>query len=247
MRECDGERVAGGGKRALPVIPAGGGPEGWTAPAHERRDAAEHRRRILATARALFDARGVDAVSMHEIGRAVGVGQGTLYRRYPHKGALCGALLEESMRRLQEDLLARLGRGARPAADGPEPALAQLDYFLTRLARFNEENAALLGAVAEHGPGGRRHSVYSSPVHDLLRRTATALLRRAVAEGEIAPLDIEIAADVVLAPLTIDLYLHQRQDLGLPPERILAAARRIVFDGLRGRAVGEVAGAGAGD
>ncbi len=62
----------------------------------ERRDAAEHRRRILEAARALFATQGVDTTSMYEIARSAGVGQGTLYRRYAHKGELCGALLHEA-------------------------------------------------------------------------------------------------------------------------------------------------------
>jgi hypothetical protein len=40
---------------------------------------------------------------------------------------------------------------------------------------------------------------------------------------------------VVLAPLSIDLYLHQRHDLGYTPERISASLRQLLFDGLRAR------------
>ncbi|HZG64870.1 MAG TPA: helix-turn-helix domain-containing protein, partial [Rubrobacteraceae bacterium] len=80
----------GEGRYEIPVLDFGMLPHG------ERRDAAESRRRVLDTARELFEERGVDSVSMHEIGRAAGVGQGTLYRRYEHKGALCSALLFES-------------------------------------------------------------------------------------------------------------------------------------------------------
>jgi hypothetical protein len=63
----------------------------------ERRDAAGSRRKILGAAPRLFKSRGVDAVSMHEVGRAAGVGQGTLYRRFEHKGVLCSALLAEQI------------------------------------------------------------------------------------------------------------------------------------------------------
>src|SRR5690242_18987874 len=56
---------------------------------HERRDAAEHRQRILEVARRLFAEQGVEAVSMHQIALAAGIGQGTLYRRYANKSELC--------------------------------------------------------------------------------------------------------------------------------------------------------------
>ncbi len=35
--------------------------------------------------------------------------------------------------------------------------------------------------------------------------------------------------------VAIDLYLYQRHALGHTPERITAALRRLLFDGLRGR------------
>ena len=57
----------------------------------ERRDAAGSRRKLLGAARRLFKSQGVDAVSMHKVGRAASVGQGTLYRRFEHEGALCSA------------------------------------------------------------------------------------------------------------------------------------------------------------
>ncbi len=76
----------------------------------ERRDAAEARRRILSVARQLFAERGVTEVSMHRIGRVAGVGQGTLYRHFEHKGALCSALLAEEIGELSS---ARCSGGRR--------------------------------------------------------------------------------------------------------------------------------------
>src|SRR4028119_2393377 len=62
-----------------------------------RGDAVENRRRILEAAREAFAEGGVDGTSMHRIGQAAGVGQGTLYRHFEHKGALCSALLSEEI------------------------------------------------------------------------------------------------------------------------------------------------------
>src|SRR5919206_3528840 len=78
-------------ERAVPVLPSGS-PEKRP----ERRDAAENRKRVLGVAQRLFEEFGVEAVSMHQIAQAAGVGQGTLYRRYPHKGELCRDLLSET-------------------------------------------------------------------------------------------------------------------------------------------------------
>ena len=73
---------------------------------HERRDAAEHRRRILDVAQRLFAQHGVDAVSMHQIALAAGIGQGTLYRRYRHKGELCMDLMREHHEQFAEEVAA---------------------------------------------------------------------------------------------------------------------------------------------
>ena len=192
----------------------------------ERRDASENRRRILAAARVLFAERGVDQVSMHEIAKVAGIGQGTLYRRYAHKGLLSIALLDENLRQHHAEVTARL-------ADPDVSALAHLDYFLTSHVGFTEANAPLLGAMADAACGERRADAHENPFHAWLHATVSALLDRAVAGGEIPPLDIAPAADIILAPLAIDTYIAQRQGRGYPAERILAAIRRVIFDGLR--------------
>ena len=192
----------------------------------ERRDAVSSRRKILAAARGLFKERGVDAVSMHEVGRAAGVGQGTLYRRFEHKGAVCSALLGEEIEDFYEEIWERLEAEDRPA-------LARLAWFLDRLAGFNERNAALLGAIRDAAGGGRRVEMYRNPFYGWLRATVLALLRRAEEGEEIRPgLDLECAADTLLAALNIDLYLYQRRELGMSRGRIVAALGT-VLDSMR--------------
>ena len=192
----------------------------------ERRDAAESRRRILAAARGLFEEKGVDAVSMHQIGRRAGVGQGTLYRRYGHKGALCSELLGEEIRGFREEARAR-------AEDEEQPVLSRLVWLLDRLALFNEENAPLLGAIRDAAGGERRMGMYKSPFYGWLRATVAALLSRAVERGEASPdLDAECVADFLLAALNVDLYLYQRQELGMSRERVMGALETLL-GGLR--------------
>lgn len=193
----------------------------------ERRDAAEHRLRILSVARDLFASQGVNATSMAEIARAAQVGQGTLYRRYAHKGELCMALIDDNLRRFQEDMQARL------VSVGGGAALEQLEFLLLRLAAFNEENAPLLGAIGDAACGERRTAVYQSPLYTWLRAMVVLLLQRALERSETAPLDVEASADAVLAPLAIDLYLYQRHALGFTPDRITRSLHRLIFDGLR--------------
>lgn len=187
----------------------------------ERRDAAESRRKVLDAARRLFEERGVDSVSMHEIGRVAGVGQGTLYRRFEHKGALCSALLGEEIENFQSESQRRIGsRGS---------ALGRLKWFLGRLARFNDENAPLLGAVRDAAGGGRRVEMHRNPFYEGLRERVSDLLGEALEGGEIqAGLDVECVADTLLAALNIDLYLYQRRELEMSRERIVESLRFMV-------------------
>jgi AcrR family transcriptional regulator len=194
----------------------------------ERRDAAENRQHVLAAAQRLFAARGVTAVSMDEIAREAGVGKGTLYRRYAHKGDLCQALLDDNTRRMQASVLDGL-------RDRGRSALQQLDSFLAHLFAHNEENAELLSAISDAAFGLRRENFYRSAPYQWQRLMVVGFLRRAVAEGECAKLDIEYLADTILAPLDIDLYLFQRRTLGISQERIVAGAQRLLRDGIRRR------------
>lgn len=191
-------------------------------PAPERRDVARNRGRILAAARALFEERGVVNVTMEDIARAAGVGKGTLYRRFPHKGLLCYALLDEPARKLQAETLESLGgTGAGP--------VEKLCLFLDGLVRFTDANLDLLYGGHETLDGTERLAHYAQPSYGWLRVTVLGLLRAAQREGEVdANLDAEYAADALLAPLGIDLFYHQRRVLGLSVERMSAGLRSLV-------------------
>lgn len=197
------------------------------APLPERRDAAEHRQHILAVARRLFAAHGVDAVSMHQIAQEAGVGQGTLYRRFAHKGALCMALLGENVVRAHGELCRYLDTCGLATS-----SQAQLAHVLSLHVAFNEENAPLLRAVAEAACGPRRAMHYHNPFYALMHGIIATLLERAVALGELSGLDTAFTADAILAALAIDLYLYQRTELGFTPERITQAVQRLYIDTL---------------
>lgn len=194
----------------------------------ERRDAADSRKRILAAARDLFATRGVASVGMQEIARAAGLSQGTLYRRYAHKGELCRELLGAAIMSFQQGMVA-------PLSVMDEPALSRLAVLLDGIIHFTESHASLLLAIDEAASGARRGSAFTHPLYIWLWETTTDLLEEAVAQGEAVPLEIDCAADLVLAPLAIDSYLHLRHDRGCSPEQISATARRLLIEGLRSR------------
>ena len=188
----------------------------------ERSDAARNRRRILRTARSLFEERGVTCVTMEEVARASGVGKGTLYRRFPHKGFLCQALLDEPTRHLQEQTLEVLREPGMTAVE-------KLDAFLDRLVAFTAENLDLLYGGNEPLCGADRLERFSHPAYDWRRSTVLGLLRAAAGEGHVdGGLDLEYLAAALLAPLDVDLFYYQHRVQGLSAERISGGLRALV-------------------
>lgn len=147
-----------------------------------RADAERNRRRLIETAWAVFAERGLDA-PLDEIARRAGVGNATLYRRFPQRRDLVGTLFVETLREVvaaAEDALAE-----------PDPWRAFVDHllFLGELQAGNRALAELLSATM-------------SEVDELddLRDTAfdclTALIDRAKAAGVLRD-DVD-HADIVL-------------------------------------------------
>jgi AcrR family transcriptional regulator len=188
----------------------------------ERRDAARNRRAILDTARTLFGERGVTCVTMEEVARSSGVGKGTLYRRFPNKGFLCQALLDEPTRNLQQQTLEIL---REPGLS----ALEKLDAFLGSLVVFTADNLDLLYGGHEPLCGADRLERFSHPAYDWRRSTVLGLLRGAVREGGVENgLDLEYLAAALLSPLDVDFFYYQHRVRGLSVQRISRGVRSLV-------------------
>lgn len=187
----------------------------------ERRDAAENRQRVLGVARRLFEEHGVESVSMHQIAQAAGVGQGTLYRRYPHKGELCRDLLSETFVSFRADTENYLSENAAT------PALERLNCILERYVGLMDTKTSLLAAIGDACWGQRRVEKFQSAGYQWAHGMMTALLSEAVANRELRPMDPCFTADTILAALSADVYQFQRDVRGLSRDEILQNLRRI--------------------
>jgi AcrR family transcriptional regulator len=85
-----------------------------------RRDAERNRQRILRAASEVLAERGLDA-TLDDVARKAGVGVGTVYRRFPGKEALIGALFDEQLGSL-------VAIGERALAE-PDPWTGLVDYL----------------------------------------------------------------------------------------------------------------------
>jgi AcrR family transcriptional regulator len=164
----------------------------------ERRDSRANRQRLLAAARAAFAEHG-ERVSVNEIARAAGVGVGTLYRKYPTKADLLGALLLEVHDELGQEIALRTRGSASPTA---------------ALHGLVEAHLVVLGRVG--------------PLEALLRREAPAVASR-LAPGELTELFIGPLREVLEAGMrggdfrrNLDVDLVCRAFFGMLDSSILA-------------------------
>ena len=106
-----------------------------------RVDAARNRARVLEVAYEAFAADGL-AVPIDEIARRAGVGAGTVYRHFPTKEALFGAVFSDRVHRIVDHAHALL------AAEG---AAAALFVFLRDMVRNGATDHGLVDALAGYG------------------------------------------------------------------------------------------------
>ncbi|MGA5197071.1 TetR/AcrR family transcriptional regulator [Streptomyces exfoliatus] len=197
------------GREAASVHPVGGllgdlqAPDDQPVAPRRRADAERNRAQILAAAERLFAEQDPRSVTMDKIAKAAGVGRATLYRSFPDPSSVAVALLDEHERLLQGQLI----YGPPPLGPGA-PAGERLAAFCLAMVDLLERHLPLaLGA--ETGPARFRTGAYGFwRVH-----VRTLLVDHGVRDPD--PL-----IDVVLSPLSPEVFRFQRHELGLSTERI---------------------------
>ncbi len=161
---------------------------------YRRKDAVANRAKVVAAARAAFEAEGL-SVSLDEIARRAGVGAGTVHRHFRTKAELVDTVLAAAV----EDLVVT----ANAAAESDDPGVALRDF----LVRLVTEGAAAheLAARLQVGAGNVDAAV-AGPVAEL-DRAMGLLLSRARDAGVVRPDidDRDLAAIVAAAHAA---YVH---------------------------------------
>jgi len=140
-----------------------------TSPRPLRRDAERNRDRIVEAARSAFAADGID-VSVEEIARRAGVGMGTLYRRFPTKGDLVDAVLE--------DAVAEVCQAAESAIEVDDPWTG-FTTFLERVFELHVGNRGLKDVIASGQHDQRRLESLRAQMRPLVAE----VVARAQAQG----------------------------------------------------------------
>ena len=181
-----------------------------------RADAARNRARLLAAAKEVFAARGLDA-TMDEVARRAGVGVGTAYRRFRNRDDLIAALFEE---RLDEflDLLDQSLADADPWRG--------LSSFLERSMEMQAADRGFKDLLLQSAEGRERMRVFRAHIRPLVAE----LVRRARDAGELRADVVE--DDVLLVSLmtgAVNDFAH-----AVEPQ-LWRRALALLLDGLRAR------------
>jgi AcrR family transcriptional regulator len=174
-----------------------------------RSDARRNRERLVASARELFAAHGVD-VSVEDITHHAGLGMGTLYRHFPTKEELLDAVLE--------DAFAELIQAAEEAV-GAEDAWVGFTGFLERALAARAANRGLKDVLAAaRGQGAQHAEAMRARLRPLLRRLIQRAQEQGTLRADFAPEDLPLlfwTADRVIDRTAAVAPEYWRRYLGL--------------------------------
>lgn len=171
--------------------------------------------RIAEQAKAILLDEGAEAVSMRRVAGAAGVTAMAIYRHYPNREALLGAVAERG----REEFAERWRR--RPREDNPR---AELRAALNALLDFALERPRLYALLHSEPPGhddgvGRDFRADDSPALNAV----VAAIDEGMHRGVFAPDDVWETALSIMALLHGLISLHHAGHLGLsdPEFRVL--------------------------
>ena len=183
-----------------------------------RADARRNLARMLEAASELFPAEG-DGVSMEAIARHAGVGVGTIYRRFPTKKALGGAIVAEHLDEVHREIVV-----AADAAPVEKQFCAAVTVLVARASTRIDLKQALATAGADF-------EAVAAPIFLEIREFVGTLLERAQSSGSIRA---DVTVDDVMG-LATGACMAGLEHAASSPTRLIAFA----LDGLRTRSVDE--------
>jgi AcrR family transcriptional regulator len=189
-------------------------------------EADEHRRVILQKAQTLFVEQGLDNVSMHQIAKSAGVGQGTLYRRYAHKGELISDIMKESSSRICDEITLYMTTSV------DKPIRERMEQVFQFWLDFLEMKSQWLEAIQAPTCEGRRSIIYRTPLYQSILSAISELLSLIALKENGLPQNPGFTADVIIASMAPDLYLFLRRERGYSLAEIKLNLLKIYLDPL---------------
>jgi AcrR family transcriptional regulator len=184
------------------------------------------RERILREARRLFAERGYAAVSMQQIADAAAVNKATLYHHVRDKEELFLAVVSEELTRSRDALAAAV-------ADGTT-LREQFRGVAAHVVSAHRSDVGRLMADLRHHVAPDRHRELFAANAPPWRGIAPAI-ERAIAAGEVRPVDPDLVARFLFAMATSQLWWtgpDPGEDPPLPDPAVAAAIADVLLDGI---------------
>ncbi|RJE86835.1 TetR/AcrR family transcriptional regulator [Paenibacillus sp. 1011MAR3C5] len=170
---------------------------------------------IMDTAAQLFSEHGVESVSMHQIAKSAGVGQGTLYRRYANKADLCIGLMQDTFDQMQ----CTINGYIRETTE--RPVQERLRGVIGILLDFLGEKSKMLGVIhAQFMTESNKDDFYQSPPYLFMHDMLTGLISELPDEDSAMEIDAPFIAHSYIAILSPHTYRHLVCVKGYSHERI---------------------------
>lgn len=193
----------------------------WGTPQPERADAARNRQVLLATARELLAETGPECLTMDLLAERSGLGKGTVFRRFGSRAGIFQALLDDSERDLQQQVLS----GPPPLGPGAPPVDRIIAYGTARVRFLAEHHAVARGTLDGRGATGGRVGERRRPLTEIHLRV---LLR----EVDLPGADVEVLAGQLAyaldGPLLFQLFAGPELEGPSPTARFEAGWRDLV-------------------
>ncbi|CAM3931592.1 TetR/AcrR family transcriptional regulator [Paenibacillus alkaliterrae] len=170
---------------------------------------------ILRTANDLFTEHGVESVSMHQIAKSVGIGQGTLYRRYSNKGDLCMDMMKENFEIFINEIDEYLLKEAQ------KPVHERLSGVMRRIIAFLDRESKWLGVMQSYNRAeDHKNDFFQSPPYLYLHSVLSRLFREAAEKKLVHSIDPNYAAHSFISVQSPHTYRQLRQVMGYTCEEI---------------------------
>lgn len=195
-----------------------------------QKNSEEYRNRIVNVSKKLFDEHGIENVTMHQIAKAATIGQASLYRRYSHKGEICMEILSSNTQSFLKELDILL-----TSTENSLTPLEQLDNVITKIADYIDEKASMLVIIKIEYSREQQLLQFHHPIFLYLHKIISDLYSKSIHNGEIVNLHTTLTAHTLVAALSPDLFLHQKNVMGFSKENILAGIRQTYIEGVKRR------------
>jgi TetR/AcrR family fatty acid metabolism transcriptional regulator len=166
------------------------------------------RQAILAAGERVFTRRDYSRVQMDDVAAACGVGKGTLYRYFPSKRALYLAVTFGGIERLRDEIVAAVASADSATRAMEEVVRRTLAFFWDRRGFFALIHRQELWDVLEPDADVRHWFAQRTELTRIVEDT----VRRAIAAGDLRPIDPRLATEMLFGMLRAANRYRARTD-----------------------------------